>query len=257
MFYEGATYPELEKTFNLNYETLKNLANELKLERRNNNRINKRILSDYFSIIDNPTKAYWLGMLFTDGSVDKDESSNRQGRIRLQLQEDDLELLEKFKEDLCLDSQIYQDKRANSTCCSVEFVDDTIYYDLVNFGIVPNKTYECKHIPYDKIPKEYLIDFIRGLYDGDGGITFSEDFLDVTLNFTSYYETTVQDFQTLVDTLIQKENHTKNFYTSCWHTQWRGRQQVLKILDILYYNIDCRRLNRKYQKYLQLKKSVE
>ena len=233
MFYDGVSYAELETIFKLNYETLKNLAEELKLERRNNNRINKRILSNYFSTIDHPNKAYWLGLLFTDGSVDKDENSNRQGRIRLQLQETDLEILEKFKEDLCLDCQIHYDKRSNSTCCSVEFVDDQIYNDLNNFGIVPNKTYECKHIPFEKIPQEYLIDFIRGLYDGDGGLTYSKDYLDVTLNFTSYYESTVQDFQMLIDNLIHKTEHNKNFFTSCWHTQWRGRQQVLNILHYL------------------------
>ena len=63
----------------------------------NTNRVNRRIRSDYFSSIDSPEKAYWLGLLFTDGSVDH---YGHTGRIRLQLQEQDIDILEKFKEDL-------------------------------------------------------------------------------------------------------------------------------------------------------------
>ena len=221
---------------------------------RSRNRINKNIKSDYFSNIDSAEKAYWLGFLFTDGSVDH---SHTTGRVRLQLQEQDLQILEKYKQDLGIDSKIIYDRRPNSTCCSVEFVDEQIYQDLIHFGIIPNKTYECHHIPYEKIPKKFLNNFILGLYDGDGGLSCSKDFsTDVTLCFTSYYKSIVEDFQFLIDNyILNKNNHTKNFYTSAWHTQWRGRLQVLKILDIIN-NKRNRYLNRKYQKYLQLKKSL-
>jgi hypothetical protein len=78
----------------------------------------------------------------------------------------------------------------------------------------------------------------------------------VTISFTSYYESTVKDFQNEIDKLINKNDHNKNIYTSAWHTQWRGRLQVIKILDILYK--DCpRHLKRKYDKYLQLKNSLD
>ena len=36
----------------------------------NKNKINRRINSNYFSKIDSPIKAYWLGFLYADGSVD-------------------------------------------------------------------------------------------------------------------------------------------------------------------------------------------
>ena len=79
---------------------------------------------------------------------------------------------------------------------------------------------------------------------------------DVTLNYTAYYETEVQDFQTLINFLINNKKINKNFFTSAWHTQWRGRLQVLKILNVLYK--DCpRHLQRKYDKYFSLKNSLK
>lgn len=250
MIDEGAFLKEVANYCNLDEETTKNRLKELGLQIKNTNRINRRIKSDYFSIIDSPEKAYWLGFLFTDGSVDHYRTT---GRIRLQLQEKDKEILEKFQEDLALDGKIIYDVRPNSTCCSVEFTDEQIYNDLAKYSIIPNKTYMIDHILYQKIPKEYWSAYALGLFDGDGGLSCSKDFsTDVTLSYTAYHETEVQDFQMLINLLASNEKTNKNFFTSAWHTQWRGRLQVLKILDILYK--DCpRHLQRKYNKYCSLK----
>lgn len=252
-FNEGIPKKQIAKQLKVDVTILNRYIEQNGLT-RSRNRINKHIKSFYFNKIDNAEKAYWLGFLFTDGSVDHCQTT---GRIRLQLQEQDLEILEQYKKDLGIDTKIIYDKRKNSTCCSVEFVDEQIYQDLVNFGIVPNKTYVCHHIPYEKIPKQFLTSFILGMYDGDGGLSYSQDFsTDVTINFTSYYESVVEDFQKLIDNnILDKKEHSKNFYTSAWHTQWRGRRQVLKILDTLYKD-SPRHLNRKYQKYLYLKESL-
>ena len=244
---------KISKNLGYDIEIINRTIEELQLT-RSHNKINRNIKSDFFSIIDSPIKAYWLGLLFTDGSVDHYKTT---GRIRLQLKEEDVEILQQYQQDLGLENKIIYDKRPNSTCCSVEFTDEQIFNDLNKYGIIPNKTYMCKHIPYKLIPIEYLPAFALGLYDGDGGLNCSTDFsTDVTINFTSYYESVVQDFQILIDTLIHKDKHNKNFFTSAWHTQWRGRKQVLTILDCLYENCP-RHINRKYNKYLQLKQSLK
>ncbi len=50
---------------------------------------------DYFEIIDNEHKAYWLGFLYADGYVNSQKSS-----FELRVQEKDLSHLEKFKKDI-------------------------------------------------------------------------------------------------------------------------------------------------------------
>ena len=250
---EGPFLKDIAEHFNLDTETMRKRLEENGLKITNTNKINRRINSNYFSVIDDPIKAYWIGFLYTDGSVDHYGTT---GRIRLQLQEADLEILEKFKEDLRIDSKIIYDKRANSTCCSVEFVDEQIFNDLGKYDIIPNKTYESKHLPIDKIPEQFLNAFALGLFDGDGSLSMSDDCSkDVTLHYTAYYETEVQDFQKLINKLAGIDKENKNYFTSAWHTQWRGRLQVLSILDSLYKN--CPRfLKRKYDKYIQLKNSL-
>lgn len=247
-FQNGVFLKDLAIKFGMDKETISRILNETQApERKNHNRINKRIKSDYFSIIDSGEKAYWLGLLLTDGSVDGDK------RVRLQLQARDKELLEKFKEHLGLDCSLIYDSRG-SGCYSVEFTDKQIFTDLSQYGVVPNKTYNTKNLPLSKIPQKYHIDFCRGLFDGDGCLTFSKDKLDVTFHFTTYFESMAADFQILVDSIINKTEHNNPYFTSCWHVQWRGRQQVLKILDYLYENSTIH-LKRKYDKYIELKQS--
>lgn len=253
MLDDGAFLKEISLYFQLDPETMKKILKELNLNIKNHNRINRHIKSNYFSDIDSPIKAYWLGLLFTDGSVDKAHST---GRIRLQLQEKDLEILEKFKEDLSIDSKIIYDKRSNSICCSVEFVDNQIFNDLAKYGIIPKKTYLTEHLPIAQIPKQYLNSFALGLFDGDGNLYCDNSYSkDVTFGYTAYFESEVLEFKNLINKLANLNSDNKVFFTSAWHTNWRGRLQVIKILDILYQ--DCPRfLKRKYNIYVALKNSL-
>jgi len=76
---KGLSDIELSKKYNLDKTTLRRIKEENNFE-RNYNKINKNINNNYFSTINTPEKAYWLGMLYTDGSVDH---LRHTGRIRL------------------------------------------------------------------------------------------------------------------------------------------------------------------------------
>jgi hypothetical protein len=78
-FDKGTPIKDIAKLVGLDSETLANMIKERKYT-RTVNRVNRRIKSDYFSNIDTPEKAYWLGFLFTDGTVDHYGAT---GRIRL------------------------------------------------------------------------------------------------------------------------------------------------------------------------------
>lgn len=248
----GAFLYELAEYFQVSKNAMKSFLKRNNIKITNKNKINRRINSNYFSKIDSPIKAYWLGFLYADGSVDQHKGS---GRIRIQLQNRDMEILEKFKQDLGIDTKIIYDNRENKHCCSVEFSDSQIYKDLAKYSIVPNKTYKIKHIPYNKISKEYLAAFALGLFDGDGCLTFGENKSEVTFGYTAYYEDEVKDFQNIINFLIGKKKNNKTIFTSAWHVNWRGRKQVLSILDILYASCP-RHLQRKYEKYIILKNSL-
>ena len=116
--------------------------------------------------IDSHAKYYWLGFLATDGNIAKKEA-----RIRLELKDEDIDILYKLAK-FC-ETNIPLKHRTNSSNCQYSCLDinsSELKKYLAEYNIIPNKT-ETFTIPLDKIPEQYLWDFIRGMMDGDGCIT--------------------------------------------------------------------------------------
>lgn len=119
------------------------------------------INSSIFSIIDNEPKAYWLGFLFADGYVSRENS------CELTLAERDLSHLEKFKSFLDYKGGIKY--RGKQRAYRLSFRDSTIAERLKSLGCINKKSLTLK-FPSTGIPKELISHFIRGYFDGDGSI---------------------------------------------------------------------------------------
>lgn len=214
---------------------------------------NKNLKHDFFSVIDSAEKAWLIGFLFTDGSV---RNIGNTYQIRLSIKLQDEEIINKIKSWLCIDTKTRYDKREEKECCGIEISSKQMFDDLGKHGIIPNKTYYSHGIYLDKIPEEFQRDYIRGLFDGDGGISFTGNTNEVSCDFTSYFYDTVEEFQLVIDNYINKINHNKIYRTeSKSRCSWRGRQQTLKILSYLYDNSEVY-LKRKYDKYLWIKSTL-
>lgn len=234
---------DISKKYNADYSVIKKLLSENNIEFVQWKKINKRLKEKFFETITTEEQAYLLGLFFTDGYIKKD------GTIGIFLQESDIELIEKIKEILQADCVIQFDKRKHKETCGIEFGSIKMKNDLEKFGIIPNKTYLSKGLPKD-IPEALQNHFFRGLFDGDGIFCLSNN--DSTIGFCGYYKETVEDFQQHIDTIINKKNHNKINKKNAYQCSWRGKQQILKILNYLYENANIY-LDRKYQKYLKLK----
>lgn len=132
---------------------------------------------DYFKYIDTNNKAYILGFIFADGSVNKNYLS-------IKLSKNDIEILEFIKKELEYDGNI-----RNYIINGREYVDLTIcsnrmINDLKKYNIIPNKTYSVDCMPE---LDEYQISFIRGFFDGDGSIYVynKRGFNEYTINFSN------------------------------------------------------------------------
>ena len=132
-----------------------------------NNKGNR--VENYFSVIDTPEKAYLLGIIQTDGSV---RMTNRNATLAITQHKD----YAWYIENMLLN---FSDKICNSkdrNCRQLAIGSKAIVNDLINIGIVPNKTREQtdEHINmlWESIPDDYKGDFIRGCIDGDGYVTF-------------------------------------------------------------------------------------
>lgn len=246
------SYKDAAKAINRDIVIVKRIVNEHNII-YDYRPYNKNLRHDYFSNIDSAEKAWLVGFLFTDGSVRKVGNSYQ---IRLSIQIQDEEIIDKIKSWLCIDTKTKYDHRPGKECCGIEIVSKQMFDDLSKYGIVPNKTYITDTLYFDKIPKEFQRDYIRGLFDGDGGISFTGNIYEVSCDFSSHFYKTVEEFQLIIDNYINKLNHNKIYEDdSKSRCAWRGRQQVLKILSYLYDGSTVY-LKRKYDKYLWIKSTL-
>lgn len=132
--------------------------------------------ANYFETIDTEEKAYWLGFIYTDGYV---TTNNRWG---IELSIDDYEHLEKINQALDSNISIQVRRRPakeyngyamkENVNCSIMYRNKKMYDDLVDKGVIPNKTHSLVFPSQDIVPPHLLRHFIRGLFDGDGSLVF-------------------------------------------------------------------------------------
>ena len=202
-------------------------------------KINREQKDNYFDVIDSEHKAYWLGFIFADGNVYKNQLS-------LEIQEKDIDLLKQFKQDLNLNSKISIRHRENTNMCCIRMTSPHLCETLVKYGIVPNKTEITKHLP--KIDLQWLPHFLRGLIDGDGWITQDKQGY-FHIGFVSNYQSTCEDFKKYCNMVTNNLCNAKITYkdkkTPCFQVQ--NKEAVKRLATVLYKdNTIC--LSRKYQK---------
>lgn len=203
----------------------------------------------YFEQIDTAEKAYFLGLLLADGNVNEKRKS-----VRIGLQEEDGYILERFKEAICSDNEVYfchkPLKYPNRQHKKVfEVTSAKFYNDLNNLGIVPKKSLVVK---YPTINPIFEKDLIRGMLDGDGCIYIGKDkkgYNQYRINWLGTYDVCVGIFKYFEYCNIPLFIHKKETIYSVGTSK---KSDIIKICNILYYETDLY-LKRKFEKFLLLK----
>lgn len=153
--------------------TVKNILKAYEIPTRNLSQARRNYLGytlneNIFHNIDTPEKAYWLGVMYSDGYISKQQYTNYFG---ISVAKKDEEWIEKFKTFLDYNGNIHQYKITQGYKVGADYVrlligNNQIVSDLEKLGVVEHKT---KFI--NKLPQiNYLDDFIRGYIDGDGSL---------------------------------------------------------------------------------------
>ena len=245
---EGKTQTEIGSIMGCGIKPIIRVLHENNIP-TNIRRTNRRLKENYFSNIDTSNKAYFLGLLFADGNVSKDNT--REAMIKIQLLNEDRQLLEKFKSEIMSDGTIMN---AKGDTCALAIRSNQMAMDLEQFGIIPNKTYETHFLP-NNIPSDFLIDFLRGYVDGDGSLYFIAENNTFHLSITSHYLTITNNFRDIVYQLLntpeRSKKHSSTFYNNTAKFTLNGLE-AYKLASLLYENANtfCQ---RKYEKYLLAK----
>nr|DAN04900.1 MAG TPA: endonuclease [Caudoviricetes sp.] len=248
----GSGYNYVARLLDCCKDTVERRAQELQCFVHSYRHKNRDMNENYFEVIDSEEKAYFLGLLYTDGSVRCVRENSKQVRLQLQLQDEPI--IQRFKEVLNADCQIVYDKRPGKECAGIEITNQKLFDDLGKYGIIPNKTYASHSLP--SIPEDFIIPFLRGLFDGDGVFSFADNYDHCSVGYVAYYEAEVQQFQEYIDFFLNKTEHNiishKDDKTgSSYRCSWGGRNQSLRILTLLYRGATIY-LPRKYEKYQKL-----
>lgn len=202
----------------------------------------------YFDDINKPNPAYFLGILYADGN-----SHPKHNEIRLTLNEDDIDILIKLKNDIKTDRPLYHQEKCNQTIrgrkCniksqySLEIINPHITSKLYEYGVVPNKTFVISYPMF--LTGSAHRHFIRGLLDGDGYIASKRGCAGIcgTLALCNGIKSVVEK---------QLDIHvTVRRCGSIYKAETYGGRQCRKFLDWLYEDAELF-LERKFEAYQRL-----
>ena len=224
----------------------------------------------YFEDINTPQKAYFLGLLYADGSIIVGKTSKGKNKytIRLELKKQDKYILEVFKKEIGSSLSIKQDKRESDWIVNgkkYHIKKDNFYFaisckkmgeDLISWGCIPQKTGKLKGIP-SNLDSNLTKYFLLGFYDGDGIASIGEK---------SHYMGFCGDLEMLqsIDNYIHQETGIKkhipyyNKSNGIYYLEYASLEELKKLYNFFYDNTSISFLERKQKKiYNFLKANTE
>ncbi len=151
----------------------------------------------FFKDINSENTAYWLGFMYADGCV-------KGNKIHLRLAEKDIEILEKFREDIESTNPIQKqtiklrEKEFTSYCLTIS--SKTLVHDLIKQGCIPKKSLTLKFPLNTQVPEHLMNHFIRGYFDGDGCVCrhrekrSNQDSLSLSIIGSEYFISSLQEY---------------------------------------------------------------
>lgn len=199
--------------------------------------------------------AYILGFIFADGNI----ICTKRNTWFLSIQITDKEILEGIKEKMQSSHTVSEriNISGHKKLYRLQIGSKEICEDLIQLGITEKKS---KTMSFPKIPKKYLNNFIRGYFDGDGGIWFglkNKKQSSTTFIISTYFTSGSKKF--LIH--LRKILKNKGLVGGSLVNKKRGFELKYSIKDslLLYkimYNSKCALfLNRKkdiFEKYIKM-----
>lgn len=251
--------------YHIDIGTLSKRLKELNIEVINyQNRL--KFDNTVFDCIDTEEKAYWLGFIFADGYIDSsplEENKKAHYTFELSLKGSDAEHLHKFNKFMKHENDNVKMGYVNcegKRCerCRWWITDKHLWKTLNKYGCTPRKSLTLQ-FPNENIfkSKDLIRHFIRGYWDGDGCISYSnkehtkicinvlgtEQFLVKLINYIPYN----------MSYTLQYKNPESNNITSSFI---KDGLKAYNIIKYLYDNCTIY-LDRKYEKFIYFRQLYE
>lgn len=214
-----------------------------------NKGLNKRqrkysLNESFFEVIDSSEKAYFLGLLYSDGYVNDTPSDYG---ISISLKDEDIDSLEKLKLAVGFDGPIsihgfYKENRY----LRLRLYSKKMVMDLIKHGCIRAKSL-VKTFPNSSLLPDQISHFVRGYFDGNGGLWKNKD-NQWALSFSSSHSF-VASLRSIISPISNGSGYIANKGKSS-EINFEGHVQIRKILEWMYKN-SVIYMNRKYKLFKQ------
>lgn len=205
---------------------------------------------DYFETINSKDKAYFLGLIASDGCIFR--RKGHQSLMTISLKENDRYILELFKNCLNSENPVSDSPKE---MVSFAITSDKMCDDLEKYGLKERKTYGFK---YKNIPFEYMNHFIRGYFDGDGSISITKNNYDNLSNYSIRITSNpdiLKQFKKHLEELgikiyLSKDNRVEKYTNGYqpYNLAITGTESKYNFINYIYGNCDNYKLSRKFDK---------
>jgi hypothetical protein len=245
----GATEKQISSKFDISLRQYYNLLKLNKVERKNKV-IRYNFDENYFESIDTEDKAYFLGFIVADGSVNSISNV-------IQITQKEPDILYEFKRYIKYEGDLIKSK--NRDVFDIKISSSKMKSDLLKLGISPNKTMS---VNYPSIPENLQSHFMRGVFDGDGCVSIHHDKRDNSdrgqVNICSGSFEFIKEY---VDNMVRycgvKKNNIRQPKGTYYVIDWGGLSDVESVYEFLYKdaNIFLKRKKETYDKVMSINKA--
>lgn len=249
---EQLSMREIGTRFNVSKTVISRVLKENQVKARQHPH---KYYADYrkFATINTPEKAYWLGFIAADG-CNYNRTTN--ASIIINLHQKDIGHLEKFKAFMNTNANIslkVQNKgfSNNTPMCSITLNSLEMSYDLIDKGIVPNKSLILKP---PAIESEFFLPYILGYFDGDGSISKVAANGNYSFSIVGTKEI-LEWISKCLEVPFKLEKRNQDSLSNTYYIRCGGTNKVYNIMKKLYDSVNVH-LDRKYEIYQTLETVV-
>jgi intein-encoded DNA endonuclease-like protein len=172
---EGLNCTQIAKKFSIHKGTVGRFlrANNVTMKEMSHLKQKYKINENIFKKIDSNEKAYWLGLLYADGT-----NTPKCKEVKISLQEKDGYLIEGLKDFIGYSGPLFyiDYSRKHPTWqnqWALQVTNKKLSSDLETLGMGHLKTFTLKFPMW--LEEKYYSHFIRGYFDGDGNIYINKN----------------------------------------------------------------------------------
>lgn len=213
-----------------------------------------------FEKVDKPWKAYFIGFLFGDGSINPDNDA-----ITIRIANYDTHILESFTKIIYPEGRkIYvvqgNDKHwklankqyKSSPCARFTINSVKIASDLKKLGLLYNKAFTIDYPNFS----EFEADFIRGVFDSDGCVRYQPE----KRGRKTVYLMGSKSLMTKINDILSRYNMNFRFYKqkNIYKIETSNFLTIKRFFEFVYYDPNTEfKLTRKFLKMQQIVHNYE